>query len=82
MRTVLNTAPLIAEAAELATLADIVIANETEFELLVGREALTSEQREEMLLQMHKDTGQILIISSGPKVSWRLKAGACTGPRG
>jgi ribokinase len=65
VRTVLNTAPLIAEAAELATLADIVIANETEFELLVGREALTSEEREEMLLQMHKDTGQILIITLG-----------------
>ena len=65
VRTVLNTAPLIAEAAELATLADIVIANETEFELLVGREALTSEEREEMLLEMHKDTGQILIITLG-----------------
>lgn len=65
VRTVLNTAPLIAEAAELAKLADIVIANETEFELLVGREALASEQREEMLLQMHKDTGQILIITLG-----------------
>ncbi|MGQ2970467.1 MAG: ribokinase [Allorhizobium sp.] len=65
VRTVLNTAPLTAEAAELATLADIVIANETEFELLVGREALTSEEREEMLLQMHKDTGQILIITLG-----------------
>ncbi|MBU2328590.1 MAG: ribokinase, partial [Alphaproteobacteria bacterium] len=38
VRTVLNTAPLIAEAADLAKLADIVIANETEFELLVGRE--------------------------------------------
>lgn len=65
VRTVLNTAPLTAEAAELATLADIVIANETEFELLVGREALTSEEREEMLLEMHKDTGQILIITLG-----------------
>ncbi len=65
VRTVLNTAPLIAEAAELARLADIVIANETEFELLVGREALTSDEREEMLLQMHKDTGQILIITLG-----------------
>jgi len=65
VRTVLNTAPLIAEAAELAKLADIVIANETEFELLVGREALTSGKREEMLLQMHKDTGQILIITLG-----------------
>lgn len=65
VRTVLNTAPLIAEAADLAKLADIVIANETEFELLVGREALTAEQREQMLLQMHNETGQILIITLG-----------------
>ncbi|MCC8931641.1 ribokinase [Rhizobium sp. 'Codium 1'] len=65
VRTVLNTAPLIAEAADLAKLADIVIANETEFELLVGREALTADQREQMLLQMHTETGQILIITLG-----------------
>lgn len=65
VRTVLNTAPLIAEAADLAKLADIVIANETEFELLVGREALTADQRERMLLQMHTETGQILIITLG-----------------
>lgn len=65
VRTVLNTAPLIAEAAELARLADIVIANETEFELLVGRDNLTAEQREQMLLQMHNETGQILIITLG-----------------
>ncbi|MFN7103658.1 MAG: ribokinase, partial [Pseudorhizobium sp.] len=47
VRSILNTAPLIAEAAELAKLADIVIANETEFELLVGRSNLTAEQREQ-----------------------------------
>lgn len=65
VRTVLNTAPLIAEAADLARLADIVIANETEFELLVGREALTADEREQMLLDMHHETGQILIITLG-----------------
>jgi ribokinase len=65
VRSILNTAPLIAEAAELAKLADIVIANETEFELLVGRSNLTAEQREQMLLEMHAQTGQILIITLG-----------------
>lgn len=65
VRTVLNTAPLIAEAAELARLADIVIANETEFERLVGRDNLSASEREEMLMQMHGETGQILIITLG-----------------
>jgi ribokinase len=65
VRTVLNTAPLIAETAELAKLADIVVANETEFERLVGRDNLTAEEREEILLEMHARTGQILIVTLG-----------------
>ncbi len=65
VRSVLNTAPLIPEAAELARLADIVIANETEFERLVGRDNLSASEREEMLLRMHGDTGQTLIITLG-----------------
>ncbi|MCZ8177485.1 MAG: ribokinase [Rhizobium sp.] len=65
VRSVLNTAPLIPEAAELARLADIVIANETEFERLVGRDNLSASEREEMLLSMHGDTGQTLIITLG-----------------
>lgn len=35
--TILNLAPLIADAGRLGRLADIVIANETEFELRPGR---------------------------------------------
>lgn len=65
VRTVLNTAPLIAETAELAKLADIVVANETEFERLVGRDNLTAQEREEILLEMHARTGQILIVTLG-----------------
>lgn len=65
VRTVLNIAPLIPETADLARLASIVIANETEFERLVGREALTPEQRETLLLDMHGETGQILIVTLG-----------------
>lgn len=65
VRTVLNIAPLIAETEDLAALADIVIANETEFERLVGRDNLTAEEREKILLDMHGKTGQILIVTLG-----------------
>jgi ribokinase len=65
VRTVLNIAPLIPETEELAALADIVIANETEFERLVGRDNLTGEERERILLDMHGKTGQILIVTLG-----------------
>lgn len=65
VRTVLNIAPLIPETEALGALADIVIANETEFERLVGRDNLTGEEREQILLDMHGKTGQILIITLG-----------------
>lgn len=65
VRTVLNIAPLIAETTELAALADIVIANETEFERLVGRDNLTASDREQILIEMHGETGQILIVTLG-----------------
>jgi ribokinase len=65
VRTVLNIAPLIPETAELAAHADIVIANETEFERLVGRDKLTSGEREQLLLDMHGKTGQVLIVTLG-----------------
>ena len=65
VRTVLNIAPLIPETEDLAALADIVIANETEFERLVGRDNLTGEERERILLDNHGKTGQILIVTLG-----------------
>lgn len=65
VRTVLNIAPLIAETTELAALAEIVIANETEFERLVGRDNLTASDREQILIEMHGKTGQILIVTLG-----------------
>ncbi|WP_159946168.1 ribokinase [Rhizobium sp. 18065] len=65
VRTVLNTAPLTPEAAALAALADIVIANETEFELLTGTSELTSDAREALMLDMHGKTQQTLIVTLG-----------------
>ncbi|MBB4123932.1 ribokinase [Martelella radicis] len=63
--SVLNTAPLTPEAAELGALADIVIANETEFERLVGAEELGSEGRIAMLKTHHDKTGQTMVITLG-----------------
>lgn len=63
--TILNIAPLTADAARLGRLADIVIANETEFERLAGREGLSASQREETLMHLHGETGQTLIVTLG-----------------
>ncbi|AJY47348.1 ribokinase [Martelella endophytica] len=65
VRTVLNTAPLTDEAAELSLLADIVIANETEFERLVGANELGDAGRAAMLKTRHDETGQTMVITLG-----------------
>ncbi len=63
--TVLNLAPLIDDAARLGRLADIVIANETEFELLAGQENMRAEDREAALKRLNAETGQTLIVTLG-----------------
>lgn len=63
--TVLNIAPLTAEAARLGRMADIVIANETEFERLASRDGLNAAEREQTLMRLHKETGQTLIVTLG-----------------
>ncbi|MQB44337.1 ribokinase [Rhizobium sp. ICMP 5592] len=65
VRTVLNLAPLIPEAARLGRLADIVIANETEFELLAGQDNMSASDREAALVRLHTETGQTLIVTLG-----------------
>ncbi|AYG57915.1 ribokinase [Rhizobium jaguaris] len=65
VRTILNLAPLIPEAARLGRLADIVIANETEFERLAGQENMSSSDREAALVRLHAETGQTLIVTLG-----------------
>ncbi|TCL72224.1 ribokinase [Rhizobium sp. BK251] len=63
--TILNLAPLIPDAPRLGRLADIVIANETEFERLAGRNSMNAKERENSLLRLHSETGQILIVTLG-----------------
>ncbi len=63
--SILNTAPLTEDAVRLAKLADVVITNETEFELLIGPAELNATEREEALRRMHAETGQTVIVTLG-----------------
>ncbi|MCJ9751393.1 ribokinase [Neorhizobium sp. BETTINA12A] len=65
IQTVINTAPLTGDAARLARLADIVIANETEFELLAGSPIPDAAARQEMLKKLHAETGQTYVVTLG-----------------
>ncbi|MBB3592733.1 ribokinase [Rhizobium sp. BK529] len=63
--SILNLAPLIPDAPRLGRLADIVIANETEFERLAGQENMSASDREAALKRLHAETGQTLIVTLG-----------------
>ena len=63
--TIINIAPLIEDAARLGRLADIVIANETEFERLAGQDGMSVADREAALARLHAETGQTLIVTLG-----------------
>lgn len=63
--SLVNTAPMTAEAKDLAAMADIVVANETEFELLAGQSHASAADREAEMRSMHARTGQTLIVTLG-----------------
>jgi ribokinase len=63
--SIINIAPLTADAARLGRMADIVVANETEFELLAGREGLSASEREEAMQALSRETGQTVIVTLG-----------------
>lgn len=63
--SVLNVAPMSAEAARLSAAADIIVANEIEFEMLVGRSSLFGELRVSALRDLHSRSGQTLVVTLG-----------------
>ncbi|MDB5522571.1 MAG: rbsK [Rhizobium sp.] len=63
--TIVNIAPLTADARRLAQLADIVIANETEFELFTDTHGLDNGAREAEMLRVNKDFRQTVIVTLG-----------------
>ncbi|CCM74180.1 ribokinase [Rhizobium mesoamericanum] len=80
--TVLNLAPLIDDAARLGRLADIVIANETEFERLAGQENMAADDREGALKRLNAETGQTLIVTLGADGVIAIRDGAITRAKG
>lgn len=65
VRSILNIAPLTDAVERLALLADIVIANETEFARLSGRPAETLDAARAELTALHAKTGQCMIVTLG-----------------
>ncbi|MCM5559894.1 ribokinase [Pleomorphomonas sp. JP5] len=65
VRTLLNLAPLTAEAARIGRLADIVVANETEFACLVGSDLESDDDRVDALRRLHAESGQIIVVTLG-----------------
>jgi ribokinase len=63
--SIVNIAPLTADARRLGALADILVANETEFALFAGKGDLTAEEREETMRALHAGTGQTIIVTLG-----------------
>ena len=63
--SIINLAPLTPDARRLGAMADILVANETEFELYADREGLTAQEREAAMVEMHGSKRQTLIVTLG-----------------
>lgn len=63
--TIINIAPLTDDAPVLGRKAQIVIANETEFERLAGQGHLSREERVAALQRLHGETRQTIIVTLG-----------------
>lgn len=63
--TILNTAPFTQDAVRLSALADIVVANETEFDLVSGEPASSNDARIAALRKLHSESGQTFVVTLG-----------------
>lgn len=64
-RTVLNTAPFLAETAGLLQRADIVVANETEFDLYAKVLSLSRDDRDARMRSLAATTGCTIVLTLG-----------------
>ena len=63
--SIVNIAPITPDARRLAQLADVVIANETEFELFCGKANLGAEARSAEMLRINQEHKQTVIVTLG-----------------
>lgn len=65
VRSVFNIAPMTDEAGKLAPLADIIVANETEFDLLIGKGTLSDADREIEMKSFANTHNRSVVITLG-----------------
>jgi ribokinase len=65
VRSVFNIAPMTDEAGALAHLADIVVANETEFDLLIGKGTLSDDDRDLEMKRFAETHNRSVVITLG-----------------
>jgi ribokinase len=63
--SIINIAPFGADAKRLGAMADILVANETEFDLFVGKGELSDDEREATMRALHATSGQTIIVTLG-----------------
>lgn len=63
--SIVNIAPITPDALRLAQMADIVIANETEFELFCGKPDLDAAAREAEMMRINREQKQTIIVTLG-----------------
>ncbi len=63
--SIVNIAPFSADARRLGAMADVLVANETEFDLFVGKGELSDEARETTMRALHAASGQTIIVTLG-----------------
>jgi ribokinase len=81
IKSVLNTAPLVQNAPEIARWADFVIANETEFETLVGQR-IPNADRERIMTNMFPASGQTFVVTLGENGAISIHSGKIYRARG
>ena len=63
--SIVNIAPFSAAAGRLGAMADMLVANETEFDLFAGKGELSNDEREATLRTLHGASGQSIIVTLG-----------------
>jgi ribokinase len=63
--SIINIAPFTDDAKRLGSMADILVANETEFDLFAGKGELSDEAREATMRALHAENSQTIIVTLG-----------------
>ena len=63
--SIVNIAPFAPDTRRLGAMADIIVANETEFDLFAGKGTLSAGEREATMRALHAESDQTIIVTLG-----------------